>query len=88
MVAALTTAAVINHGPYPPQEYVPWTAFSPHHRGLAAKAEDKLTEAQKQQIHDHNLRALEMAARLKAEAKANSPCPLMTSPPSEPSSTS
>jgi hypothetical protein len=87
MVGGLTTAAAINHGPYPPKDYVPWTAFSPHHSGFESKSEDTLTDSQKQQIHDHNLRAMEMAARLKAEAQANAPCQLMTSQSSELSST-
>lgn len=83
MVAALTTAAVINHGPYPPKEYVPWTAFAPSYRGFKAVGEGSLSDAQRQQIHDHNVRVLEMTARLKAEKE----CPT-SSPLSEPSSMS
>lgn len=67
MVAALTTAAVINHSAYPPKEYVSWTVFAPSRKTYASQSSGELTESQRQQIHDHNVRVLEMTARLKAE---------------------
>lgn len=76
MVAALTTAAVINHGPYPPKEYVPWTSFAPSAKNFKGESSGgELSDAQRQQIHDYNVRVLEMTARLKAEkaCRTNSP---------------
>jgi hypothetical protein len=89
MVAAFTTASVINHSMCPPKEGVPWTRFAPSLKNFKASGESSdsdLSDAQRQQIHDHNVRALEMTAKRNAEkqCKTNSPC---SEPNSTPSST-
>jgi hypothetical protein len=69
MCAALTTAAVINHSMSPPEKGVSWIDFAPHHNRFIqrerADSSDELTDAQRKMIHDHEVRALDLAAQMR-----------------------
>ncbi|MDE1161928.1 MAG: hypothetical protein PW792_08270 [Acidobacteriaceae bacterium] len=76
MVAALTTAATINHSMNPPEKGVSWTEFAPHFREFKRSGGSKLNEKQLQQVSDFNQLALELADRLRKEAS----CPTISQP--------
>lgn len=66
MVAGITTAAVINTT-VQLDKPVLWTDFAPSHRPFNVEPVSILTDAQRRLIHEHNVRALEMEIRLRAE---------------------
>jgi hypothetical protein len=70
MCHGLTSAIVANFSLCPPEKPAEWTDFAINyiasHRQSSQRSSE-LSEAQKQMIHAHNLRVLEMSARMKEE---------------------
>ncbi len=83
MVAALTTAAVINHSFSPPEKGVSWMDFAPHYREFKrGTSRTSLNASQLKQVSDFNAFALAMAEQMRQESQCQT-----TSNNSEPSST-
>jgi len=69
MCSGLTTSAILNSSFSPPEKPVPWTDFAPNYNADKKTRPAELSEAQKQLISEHNIRALQLAAEMKAEAE-------------------
>ena len=65
MVAAYTTAAVINYGFCRPEEPVSVMDYMPNYRKPEATAEPEKTPEQLQAESDYNVRVLELAAQMR-----------------------
>lgn len=72
MVAAFTTAAVINHSELRPEDPVSPLDYMLNHRSHKSRAPEPTEEDEERdaEMSEYNTRVLIMAARMKAQAKA------------------